>query len=108
MDEDFPALAVASPIKVDGGVSQNNFVTQFVADICGRELVRVAAPSRVTALGAAYFAGLGAGIWKSKEEIRDLEKIERRFSPSFDDGHSEVLMSQWRRAIHRAAKWLDT
>jgi len=106
MATDFPDLEISSPVKIDGGVSQNNFVSQFIADISGKEIQRVAMPSHVTALGCAYFAGLGAGIWKSKQEIKSLQKFDRTFSPSLDEERADALMTTWRRAIERAAKWI--
>src|SRR5688572_30643726 len=66
-------------LKVDGGASANDLLMQFQSDVLG---VTISRPQMVetTALGAAFLAGLGAGVWKSKDEIRRTWKEDRRFT----------------------------
>lgn len=61
MKVDLPSLRMAPLIKIDGGVSQNNFVNQFIADMTGRDIIKHPHSDQITALGAAFLAGLGAG-----------------------------------------------
>ena len=92
-------------IRVDGGAATNNFLAQFQADIAGVEVSR----SRVletTALGAAYLAGLGIGLWKSAQEIEALREADRRFIPCMQNAEREALRCGWARALERAKGWL--
>ena len=89
-------------IKVDGGASANGFLMQALADITGAE-VRVAAVQETTALGAAFMAGIAAGVW------RDRFRDERFRSPL---GHTEVPFFSGRAGVHNednrghaAASW---
>ncbi len=88
-------------LKVDGGAAKNDLLMQAQADILGVHCVR---PQMLetTALGAAFLAGLGIGIWKSPEEIRASWREDRRFNPTEDDGTVEALRVAWRRAVARA------
>ncbi len=83
-------------LAVDGGASRNNFLLQFQADILNSEVFR---PEVVetTALGAAYLAGLCAGLWK---EIKpDGGKL---FSPDLDEEKRAQLLDGWHKAVRRA------
>jgi len=91
-------------IRADGGASQNNFLLQFLADILDKEVER---PERLeaTALGAAYFAGIAAGIWKYPEDILRISRIERKFSPAMKPDAREPLYTGWKKAVERAQHW---
>jgi glycerol kinase len=67
-------------LRVDGGAVANNFLMQFQADILGIDVER---PERIetTGLGAAYLAGITAGVWKDADELENYRKIDRVFSP---------------------------
>jgi glycerol kinase len=84
-----------SHLRVDGGASQNDLMLQIQADQLD---VRIERPVNIdsTALGAAYLAGLGVGIWKSLEELRELNPIEVSFTKQND---SEGGYSAWKRAV---------
>ena len=90
-------------LKVDGGASANNVLMQFQADILGAEVDR---PEVIesTAMGAAYFAGIQAGLWK-KEDIEKNRRIERCFKPEMDDGTRNRLYNGWRKAVKRTMGW---
>ncbi len=92
-------------IKVDGGVSNSRFVMQLQADLLGLDVVR---PSFVetTALGAAYFAGIGAGIWHDLEELRSVWELGRRFEPSVSREAAEKQIQLWHRAVERSMSWV--
>lgn len=92
-------------LKVDGGASQNDFLMQFQADILNCRVVR---PKDIetTALGACYLAGLGCGIFKSEEEIKELWEADKIFYPQMDDTTREELYQQWCKAVEKSKDWL--
>ncbi|MEM9071599.1 MAG: glycerol kinase GlpK [Myxococcota bacterium] len=90
-----------SRLRVDGGASRNNLLMQFQADVLG---VAVDRPVNVetTALGAAYLAGLGAGIFSNQEAIVNAHRIEQTFDPQMDDDARTKQLSRWNAAVRRA------
>jgi glycerol kinase len=96
---------VAPPeLRVDGGAVANGFLCQFQADILARPVVRPAV-IETTGLGAAYLAGLGAGLWPSLEAVASRVAIERVFRPSMDEATRAMRYAGWRRAVERARGW---
>jgi glycerol kinase len=91
-------------LRVDGGASANDALMQFQADILGLPVVRPAM-TETTALGAAFLAGLGSGLWKQVQAIADLPRRERRFEPSMQRSQAENLRQRWNEAISRAKSW---
>ena len=91
-------------LRVDGGASQNNFLMQFQADILGSSVTR---PSEfeTTALGAAYLAGLGAGVFDSLDALEKLWQLNREFEPEMPTSTSETQKKQWHRAVERSKGW---
>lgn len=87
-------------IRVDGGMVQNNWFLQFLADILKLPVER---PVNVesTALGAAYLAGLYAGVFESTETISSMWKSERVFTPAMGDEQRNALLSSWKVAVNR-------
>ncbi|WNG40640.1 glycerol kinase GlpK [Archangium violaceum] len=87
--------------KVDGGASANNLMMQFQADVLGTEVVR---PQNLqtTSLGAAFLAGLGAGVWKDTDAIRRAWKVGKVFKPKMKPEARERYLTKWRRAVERA------
>lgn len=94
-----------STLKVDGGACANNILMQFQADILGTEVER---PEVIesTALGAAYLAGIQAGLWK-KEDIIKNRKIQKRFAPQMEISLREKLYKGWQKAVERTKGWID-
>lgn len=90
-----------SELRVDGGATANNILMQFQADIMKCRVIRPQV-TEVTALGAAYLAGLATGFWKDVEEISAQWKVERNFEPVALENYTE-LINGWERAI-KAAK----
>ena len=88
-------------LNVDGGASQNNFLLQFQSDILDAKVVRPKVVE-VTALGAAYLAGLAVGYYKDIEDIRDNKVIERVFEPHFDIAKRERRIKGWKTAVAMA------
>ena len=87
-----------SELRVDGGASRNDMLMQFQADILGVPIVRPKI-TEITALGAAYLAGLAVGYWESEEEIVQQWQMEKRFEPTISTDHRGALRDSWRRAI---------
>jgi glycerol kinase len=90
-------------LRVDGGASANDFLCQFQADILGVEVLRPSV-TETTGLGAAYLAGVGAGLWKSRE-LASRWKLERKFTPTMSDAAREAAYAGWRRAVERSQRW---
>ena len=93
-------------IRVDGGMTRNDTLMQFQADILGLPVVR---PKVVetTALGAAYAAGLATGVWASRDDLRAHWEEDRRFEPVMDEDERERRYRQWKKAVSKSMDWVD-
>ncbi|MEH8025303.1 glycerol kinase GlpK [Gallibacterium anatis] len=91
-------------LRVDGGATANNFLMQFQADILNTQVERPTV-KEVTALGAAYLAGLATGFWKDLEELRDKASIERTFLPDQNEAKQQRRYKGWKKAVKRALEW---
>jgi glycerol kinase len=60
-----------------------------------------------TALGAAFLAGLGAGVWQSTDELRDTWSLERRFEPAADRETTDAAHRRWLAAVERSKGWAE-
>lgn len=91
-------------LKVDGGASCNNILMQFQSDILQ---VAVDRPQIIetTALGVAYLAGLAVGIWKSKDDLVQTWKLDKRFEPTMGVDEVDHLYKGWKKAVSRALNW---
>jgi len=87
-------------LRVDGGMVVNNWVVQFLADILAVEVDRPVV-TETTALGAAYLAGLQAGLFSSTAEITRLWQCERRFLPQMPEDRRKMLYRGWLDAVRR-------
>ena len=68
---------------------------------------RRAQEAEVTALGAAYLAGLATGVWQSEEELSQLWKCETAFQPEMAQAHRDQLMANWHKAVGRSRDWAE-
>lgn len=91
-------------LRVDGGATNNNFLMQFQANILDVNVERPVVKD-VTALGAAYLAGLATGFWKDLDELRDKARVERTFSPDSDNDKRERSYKGWKKAVKRSLEW---
>jgi len=91
-------------LRVDGGATQNNLLLQFQADVLKTSVVRPEV-TEVTAIGAAYLAGLAVGFWESVEQIQKQWQINKRFEP--DPDNKEELIKGWYRAIKAVNAWTE-
>lgn len=87
-------------LRVDGGASANNFLMQFQADVLGAKIQRPLI-NESTALGAAYLAGLGAGVWSSVEELKNQRVCEREFLPDDNEDKRQNRLKGWAQAVRR-------
>jgi glycerol kinase len=93
-------------IKADGGAAANNFLLQFQADLCDVEIERNSSVES-TAIGVGFMAGLAAGFWENPGQLRDINRVERRFKPALNPLERETLWRNWQRAEERALAWTD-
>ena len=102
MSRDLTLAGVAQvrELRVDGGACVNDLLMQFQADLLCIDVVR---PEVVetTALGAAYLAGLATGVYSSTDELSELWRVERRFSPQRTPDYATDLMAQWEHAVRK-------
>ena len=87
-------------LRIDGGAAANNFLAQFQSDILGAPVQRPV-NLEATAMGSAYLAGLATGFWKSVEEVGQLWKADRTFSPRMNLETRVELYRGWTRAVSR-------
>jgi glycerol kinase len=90
-------------LRVDGGAAVMDVLCQFQADLLGIPVKRPR-QTETTALGAAFLAGLGAGVW-TDADLADLWRIDREFEPAMSRDHADSLQAEWRRAVKRSRGW---
>ena len=87
-------------LKVDGGVSNNNFVMQFQSDISDLEIIRYESVES-TALGAAFFAGLAVGYYDSLADIIKNRKVAKTYRPSITSADRTAKLEGWTKTVRR-------
>jgi glycerol kinase len=92
-----------SELRTDGGAAANDTLMQFQADILGCRVVRPV-DTETTALGAAYLAGLAAGIWKSTHDVERFWRAGRVFEPVMSEARREELFAGWKTAVRRCLR----
>jgi len=90
-------------LRVDGGAAANDFLCQFQSDILGVEVLRPSV-TETTGLGAAYLAGVGAGLWKT-EDLAGRWTLDRRFTPAMPPAARDSAYAGWQRAVERSRAW---
>ncbi len=91
-------------LRVDGGAAVMDVLCQFQADLLGIP-VRRPRHTETTALGAAFLAGLGAGVWEDAD-LGNLWKVDREFEPRMSRDQAAGLQAEWRRAVERSLGWI--
>ncbi len=86
-------------VKVDGGVTNNEYLMQYQADILNKEVV-LPKNLETTSLGVAFLAGLNNGFWKSIDEIKSINNIQKIFKPTFDENKINEIDKKWKAAIN--------
>jgi glycerol kinase len=93
-------------LKVDGGACGDAFLMQFQADIAAvgirRPVIR-----ETTALGAAYLAGIAAGVWGSADEVHSRWKCDCTFKPRMEEALRKQLIAGWDKAVDRSRNWAE-
>jgi glycerol kinase len=92
-------------LRVDGGASVMDLLCQFQADLLGIP-VRRPRHTETTALGAAFLAGRGAGIWDTDAELAHLWQLDREFLPAITRDEAATRLAGWRRAVARSREWV--
>jgi glycerol kinase len=87
-------------LRADGGATANRWLMQFQADVLGVPVL-VPEVAETTALGAAFLAGVGAGLW-TVSDVRDGWRERARFEPRMGDGERACLLAGWHGALTRA------
>ncbi|AXY00445.1 glycerol kinase [Vibrio alfacsensis] len=91
-------------LRVDGGAVENNFLMQFQSDVLNTRVLRPKV-TEVTALGAAYLAGLAVGYWDSIEEVKNKAELDRQFDPNQDEEKRQRRYKGWKRAVKCVQTW---
>lgn len=91
-------------VRVDGGMTANELLMQFQADILDVDVVRPVV-TETTALGAGYAAGLAVGLWSGLDEIRSLWAEDRRWTPMMTGAVRDRLVDRWQQAVARSLDW---
>ena len=93
-------------LRVDGGMTANNLLMQFLADVLDVPVVRPIVAETVS-LGAAYAAGLAVGFWADTDSLRENWHAAAEWRPSMDPEVRERGYRKWRKAVERAMEWID-
>jgi glycerol kinase len=88
-------------LKVDGGAAANDLLMQFQSDVLRRPLSRPTS-LETTGIGAAFLAGLGAGLWTSADAIRQGWREQARFDPAMAEAEADAIRARWREAVKKA------
>ncbi len=91
-------------IKADGGAAANSFLMQFQSDVLDRPVI-LPEVNEVTALGAAYLAGLKAGYWADTREVERNWRRKREFEPEMAEETRKRLLSGWEKAVAAARSY---
>jgi len=93
-------------LKADGGMTANNLLMQFQADVLDVPVVRPTVPE-TTCLGAAYAAGLAVGVWPDLEALRANWRQDAEWRPQMPDEVRERSYRKWKKAVQRTFDWID-
>jgi glycerol kinase len=87
-------------LAVDGGATVNSFLMQFQSDILNVEILKPEM-AEITSVGAAYLAGLKAGLWKDSQELLSLVRDEKVFYPRMNEKQRQILLTGWQHALRQ-------
>ncbi|WP_285788948.1 glycerol kinase GlpK [Micromonospora sp. NBRC 101691] len=93
-------------LRVDGGMTANALLMQFLADVLDVPVVR-SRITETTCLGAAYAAGLAVGFWPDLATLRGQWRSDAQWTPDMDAGHRERELRHWHKAVRRTLDWVD-
>lgn len=98
MVADMPGASGDNVLRVDGGMTASNWTMQFLSDILGAPVDRPEV-LETTALGAAWLAGMNAGVYPSQEEFASNWALDRRFEPAMASSTADQKYARWKRAV---------
>jgi glycerol kinase len=98
MRADWPDAKAANVLRVDGGMTASDWTMQRLADLLDAPVDRPMI-QQTTALGAAYLAGLQAGVYPEPSKFADNWRLERRFKPNMSKATRERKLAGWARAV---------
>jgi len=98
--------AKLAELKVDGGMTANNTLMQFQADMVGVPVVRPVV-AETTALGAAYAAGIAVGFWDGEQDVVDNWAEDKHWTPQMDVAERDRLYRNWKKAVTKTFEWVD-
>uniref|UniRef100_A0A8D0GYM2 Glycerol kinase 5 n=1 Tax=Sphenodon punctatus TaxID=8508 RepID=A0A8D0GYM2_SPHPU len=93
-------------IRADGGVSNNDFIMQFTSDLIQKELNKPVV-TEMSCLGAAFLAGLAAGFWTDKEQLKKLRRTAVVFEPQKKSRKYDLALDNWVKAVQRSLCWYE-
>ncbi|HEY0214835.1 MAG TPA: FGGY-family carbohydrate kinase, partial [Cellulomonas sp.] len=93
-------------LKVDGGMTANNLLMQFQADILDVPVIRPKV-AETTALGAAYAAGIAVGFWEGEQDVIDNWAEDKRWSPNIESDERDRQYRLWKKAVTKTFDWVD-
>jgi glycerol kinase len=91
-------------LRVDGGMAANDWLMQRLADLLARPVERPV-NTEATGLGAASVAGLTAGLWSSRDALRERWTLDRAFEPDMAEADRKQLRDRWRQAVELVRSW---
>ena len=92
-------------LKVDGGMVKNDLLMQFQSDILNVPVIRPTI-TETTALGAAYAAGLAAGVWSDPDSLRSKWLMDKTWNPQMTDDRRQHNRNGWKKAVERTLGWV--
>jgi glycerol kinase len=91
-------------LRVDGGCANSDYLMQLQSDLIGFQILRPET-TEATALGAAFLAGLGVGLWPDRAALRSLWTLQSVFTPNLPPAESAAKLHQWQQAVALALQW---
>ncbi|XP_031554856.1 putative glycerol kinase 5 [Actinia tenebrosa] len=98
-------VPVMSSIKADGGVCNNDFVMELTSSLTGQSLDKPS-QTEMSALGAAFLAGMASGVWKSRDELKAIRCTHALYQPkaSIREKYKKTI-KEWKEAVRRSRNW---
>ena len=93
-------------LRVDGGMTANTLLMQFLADVLDVPVIRPRV-TETTCLGAAYAAGLAVGYWPGLDALRAQWQADAQWEPAMEPAHRDRELRNWRKAVQRTLDWVD-
>ena len=94
-------------LNVDGGATGSEILMQFQSDLLNAPVIKPMNADNTTALGAAFAAGLGQGVYKSLADLKALSSTDRIWDPTMTQDRRSEHLQQWKKAIRRSLDWVE-